>query len=54
MSTTNSNETKATTTNPKDAASRDQKSELPTSIDGTDFPTPTSTDPGTADPAPSK
>ena len=52
MSTTNRNETKATTTQPKDAAPKDGKAPLPTTINNTDFPTPTSTDPSA--PAPNK
>jgi len=44
MPITNETETKATppapTTKSKDAAPRDNKSELPTTIDNTDFPGP--------------
>jgi len=51
MTTTNSNETKATaqatTTDPNVAPILDGKSPLPTAIGGTDYPTPGSTDPVT-------
>lgn len=44
MPITKDTETKPTTTKPMDPASRDNKVELPTSIDKTDFPGGTTND----------